>query len=78
MAKYWIVVQPTNLQLYDALCQALAEQPGVSVIKDRRGGGPRPFPDEDRRTATTWQGDGLLIAEQAVGTPGDRQREEWK
>jgi hypothetical protein len=63
MAKYWIVVQPTNPQLYDALCQALAEQPRFSVIKDRRGGDARPVND-DRRKAITWQGDGLLIAEQ--------------
>lgn len=63
MGEYWFIVKSTNETLYDALRQALAGRPGFHLIKERRAGRGDPPSTGERRTAQTWEGDEVAIAE---------------
>ena len=61
-SEYWFIVSPRAPELFEALRRVVARNPGFHVIIDRRITSTAP-PTAERRRATVWQGDTILIAE---------------
>ena len=64
-SEYWFIISPRTPELYKALRQVVAQNPGFHVIIDRRITSTSP-PATERRRAMVWQGDTILIAESAT------------
>jgi hypothetical protein len=64
MPRYWIVVKPSNAELYRALQTAFRGKAGFEVITDRRSTGRRDWTSEERRKARVWDADEMAIAEE--------------
>ena len=69
MPEYWFIVKPEHHELYETLRQVVARRPGYHVVKERRVAHTAPPGGEERRTATVWEGDEMMIAERL--SPGE-------